>query len=115
MADYEEISTDDFASTEGLEAWGVLGWHAYALFQTSDFATGLRLVDEIGRLAEEANHHPDVNLRYGVVAVRTSTHDTDSLTSADVDLARAITEAASRLGVTAAAQRDEVDRSLWQM
>ena len=115
MASYETITADDFTRAEGLEDWGVLGWHAYALFETGDFATGLRLVNEIGRLAEEANHHPDLCLRYGAVAVRTGTHDAKALTTADTALATGIMAATQDLGVSATSQRDEVDRSLWQL
>jgi 4a-hydroxytetrahydrobiopterin dehydratase len=83
-----------------VDDWRVLWWQAFALFRTKSFATGLALVNEIGRLAEEANHHPDVNLRYGVLEVRLSTHDTISLTDADLDLARRISAAARSLGVS---------------
>ena len=41
----------------------------YAEFVTGTFAGGLELVDRIGQAAEEANHHPDVRLSYGTVAV----------------------------------------------
>ena len=37
--------------------------------KTGDFATGLDLVNAIGALAEAADHHPDIDLRYGTVAV----------------------------------------------
>jgi pterin-4a-carbinolamine dehydratase len=32
-------------------------------FRTGDFATGLRLVALIGEAAEQADHHPDLDLR----------------------------------------------------
>ncbi|MDN5743566.1 MAG: 4a-hydroxytetrahydrobiopterin dehydratase [Nocardioidaceae bacterium] len=115
MSSYATINADDFTRTKGLHDWGVLGWHAYALFETGDFATGLALVNEVGGLAEEANHHPDVCLRYGALAVRVGTHDTLSLTTADTALATGIMAAAQRLGVAASPQNEEVDRSLWQM
>lgn len=96
---YEKITAADFSAAEGVDDWRVLWWQAFALFRTKTFATGLALVNEIGRLAEEANHHPDLNFRYGVLEVRLSTHDTMSLTTADLDLARAISAAACELGV----------------
>lgn len=98
---YEVVSAAQFSAEAGLEDWRVLWWQAFGLFRTGDFATGLRLVNEIGRLAEEADHHPDLNLRYGVLEVRLATHDTMSLTTADVDLCRAISAAAAELGVSA--------------
>ena len=100
--DYQVVSDDEFAATEGLADWKVVDSQAYARFETKSFATGLALVNEIGRLAEEADHHPDVNLRYSVLEVRLSTHATDSLTDADVELAQRISAAARELGVAAA-------------
>lgn len=97
---YEVVSAAEFTGTEGLAGWGVEGPQAVITFRTGDFATGLRLVNEIGRLAEEADHHPDLTLRYPEVEVRLGTHDTGTLTTADVDLARAITAVADDLGVT---------------
>ncbi len=91
---HEEISAEQFSRSEGVEEWRVLGWHAYAVYRTGDFVTGLDLVNEIGRLAEAADHHPDLKLSYPQVAVRLSTHDTNSLTTLDLDLARAIAAAA---------------------
>ena len=97
----EQITAQQFSEAEGTEDWRVLWWQAFAVFRTKDFATGLRLVDEVGRLAEEADHHPDVNLRYPVLELRLATHSTMSLTDKDLDLARKISAAARELGVRA--------------
>lgn len=96
---YEVVSAAEFTATEGLAGWRVEGPQAVTTYGTGDFATGLRLVNEIGRLAEEADHHPDLLLRYPDVEVRLGTHDTGTLTTADVDLALAIAAAADELGV----------------
>lgn len=74
---------------------------ASALFRTGSFAVGVELVNEIGKLAGSANHHPDVDLRYSSVTVRLMSHDVDGLSQRDVDLARKISEAARALGVPA--------------
>ena len=60
---------------ELLTDWRVMFDTLQARFRTGDFATGLRLVDEIGAAAEEMNHHPDLDLRYPTVHVRLSSHD----------------------------------------
>ena len=44
--------------------WRVVRDDASTHFRTGSFATGVALVDAIGRLADAANHHPDVDLRY---------------------------------------------------
>jgi 4a-hydroxytetrahydrobiopterin dehydratase len=96
-----EITPRQFHEAEGVEDWRVLFWGAYAHFRTGSFATGIALVDEIGRLADAANHHPDVDLRFAGVTVRTSTHDVEGLSERDVALARQISVAARQLGVPA--------------
>jgi pterin-4a-carbinolamine dehydratase len=80
--------------------WQVDGVTAVATFGTGSFATGVDLVVAIGRLADDANHHPDVLLRYPDVAVTLTTHDAGGLTQRDVDLARAITGSAAAMGVS---------------
>jgi 4a-hydroxytetrahydrobiopterin dehydratase len=51
---YEQISAERFSAAEGVGEWRVLGWHAFAVFRTGTFATGLALVNAIGELAEAA-------------------------------------------------------------
>lgn len=95
----ERINSRQFHEADGIEDWRVLyGW-AYAHFRTGSFATGVALVGAIGRLADAANHHPDVDLRYQGVTVRLFTHDVDGLTTRDLDLARQVSAAARELGV----------------
>lgn len=96
---YDVVSAAEFTATEGLAGWRAEGAKAVMTFPTGDFATGLRLVNEIGRLAEEADHHPDLLLRYPDVEVRLGTHDTGTLTTADVALALAIAAVADDLGL----------------
>lgn len=95
--------TMTFAKVEaaGLADWRHIFEALRTRFRTGDFATGLRLVGRIGELAEAANHHPDVDLRYPHVNVTLFSHDVFGVTSRDVDLARGISEAAAELGVEA--------------
>lgn len=92
-----------FAEIEaaGLDDWRQLFSALHTRFRTGDFATGLALVNAIGALAEEANHHPDLDLRYPHLNVALMSHDVFGVTSRDVDLARAISAAAAELGVDA--------------
>ncbi len=79
--------------------WRVVRDAASTHFRTGSFAKGVALVDAIGKLADAANHHPDVDLRYRGVTVRLRTHDEGGLTERDVALAGQITDAARELGV----------------
>jgi 4a-hydroxytetrahydrobiopterin dehydratase len=93
--------TFDEVEAAGLTDWRQLFEALHTRFRTGDFATGLRLVTRIGELAEEANHHPDVDLRYPHVNVKLFSHDVFGVSSRDVELARRISAAAAELGVPA--------------
>ena len=41
-------------------------------------------------MAEEANHHPDIDIRYSVVKLALSTHDVGGISEKDFALAAAI-------------------------
>lgn len=79
--------------------WRVVRDAASTHFRTESFAAGVALIRTIGQLADAANHHPDVDLRYHGVTVRLKTHDEDRLTERDLSLARQISDAARELGV----------------
>ncbi len=79
--------------------WRLVRDDASTHFRTGSFAKGVALVDAIGKLADAANHHPDVDLRYHGVTVRLRTHSEGALTERDVALARQISDAARELGV----------------
>ena len=97
----ERISPRQFHEAAGVEDWRVLGDGARTFFRTGSFAAGVALVDAIGRLADAADHHPDIDLRYGAVTVRLWTHEVDGLSERDVDLARQISAVACELGAPA--------------
>lgn len=66
---------------------------------TSNFATGLALVDAIGAAAEEMDHHPDLDLRYDHISIRLTSHDAGGITGRDVRLARHITSLVAAEGL----------------
>ncbi len=82
---------------ELLGDWRVMFDGLHARFATGDFATGLALVDKIGAAAEEANHHPDIDLTYGAVEVHLSSHDVGGVTQRDIRLARQISDVAGQV------------------
>src|SRR4029453_17660273 len=92
----ETITPHQFHEAAGIEDWRVLTNVAHAHFRTGSFTAGVALVDAIGRLADAANHHPDVDLRSDGVTVRltTTTHDYYFwLSERDVEPARQISAA----------------------
>ena len=60
-------------------------------FRFNDFAEALAFVNRVGELAEQANHHPDIDIRWNTVTLRLSTHSAGSVvTDKDRDLAARI-------------------------
>src|SRR5262249_53566719 len=74
-------------------------------FDTGDFVTAVELVDAISLTAEEMNHHPDLDVAYGRLDVRLTSHDVGGVTSRDVALAMAISKLALAAGATAHPER----------
>ena len=97
----ERISAHQFHASDGVEDWRVLFDGAKTYFATGSFARGVELVEVIGRLADAANHHPDVDLRYPGVVVGLFTHEVGDISNRDVALAQQISMAARELGIAA--------------
>ena len=100
----ELISPEDFHAAAGLDEWRAGPGSASVRYRTPDFSAGARFVGEIAQAADELDHHPDVDLRYGSVRIRTATHSEGGLTSKDVELAQRITGLARSLGFTSEAE-----------
>ena len=54
----------------------------------------MRFVNTVARLAEAANHHPDIVIMYNKVRLTLTTHDEGGLTEKDFKLARRINKLA---------------------
>ena len=52
-----------------------------------DFSEALAFVNRVGRLAEEENHHPDIEIHWNRVTLRWWTHVKDAVTQRDYELA----------------------------
>ena len=64
-----------------------------ALVRTVKLATfrdALAFVNAVGELAEERDHHPDIDIRWNRVRLRLSTHSAGVITAMDIELAGAI-------------------------
>jgi 4a-hydroxytetrahydrobiopterin dehydratase len=59
--------------------------------ELADFAAALAWVNEVGREAEAANHHPDILIHgWNKVRLSVTNHSAGGLTQADFDLAATI-------------------------
>jgi 4a-hydroxytetrahydrobiopterin dehydratase len=59
-----------------------------------NFVEAMRFVNRVARLAEAANHHPDITINYNRVKLVLTTHDEGGLTMKDFRLAGRINKLA---------------------
>jgi 4a-hydroxytetrahydrobiopterin dehydratase len=71
-------------------AWQIESGELTRTFSFSDFKAALDFVNKTGELAEQAGHHPDIDIRYNRVRLALTTHDAGGLTIKDFDLAATI-------------------------
>ena len=54
------------------------------------FVAAIRIVDEVAEVAEEMDHHPDIDIRWRIVRIALTTHDDGGLSAKDFALAAQI-------------------------
>lgn len=57
-------------------------------YEFTDFVAAMKFVNTVANLAEQAQHHPDVDIRWNKVTLALTTHDAGGLTEADFALAQ---------------------------
>ena len=77
------------------DGWKVKGKAIRKDFSFKSFRSTIVFVNRIATLADEAGHHPDIDIRYDKVTLALSTHDAGGITDKDLELARAIDFATS--------------------
>ena len=73
-----------------LTGWTIENGEITRTFALPNFPAALVFVSTVGHLAEAANHHPDILIKYRNVKLVLSTHDAGGLTAKDFDLAAQI-------------------------
>jgi 4a-hydroxytetrahydrobiopterin dehydratase len=69
-------------------------------FAHPSFPEAVVFVNAVAQLAEVANHHPDVDIRYSDITLSLVTHDAGGITEKDVALARQVEEARRKAGLS---------------
>lgn len=97
----QPITAQQFSDTDGVADWRAADGAAHVRYAIPTFADGARFVVTVAELADALHHHPDVDLRYGKVDIRLTTHETGGLSDRDVELAQRISAAARAVGLQA--------------
>lgn len=83
-----ELLDDDEIEAELPDGWTRDGDEIVRSFEFDDYLEGVDFAAQVGELADEAFHHPEMIIRWREVEVRFTTHDAGGITQQDIDLAR---------------------------
>ncbi|MGH8983902.1 MAG: 4a-hydroxytetrahydrobiopterin dehydratase [Acidimicrobiia bacterium] len=90
------LSDDEISTGLGaLPGWARAGDAIEKTFELGSFPDAIAFVTRVGFLAEAADHHPDLDVRWRKVKVALSTHAAGGITAKDFDLAGEIEGVAS--------------------
>jgi 4a-hydroxytetrahydrobiopterin dehydratase len=87
----EKLTEEELAS--GLanhSGWMKKGETIARKFDFANFAESLNFVNNVGELAEAADHHPDITFGWGYAEIALTTHDRGGVTDVDLALASKI-------------------------
>jgi 4a-hydroxytetrahydrobiopterin dehydratase len=87
-----ELLTDDQV-TEALRTlpdWSAQDASLVRTVELESFPRAIQVVNRIAEIAENDNHHPDIDIRYRTLVFRLSTHSIGGITALDVSLAEEI-------------------------
>ncbi|MEM1424723.1 MAG: 4a-hydroxytetrahydrobiopterin dehydratase [Planctomycetota bacterium] len=79
----EQITT----ALEQHASWSHVNGAIQRTFTHKDFVESMKFVNHVAELAESAQHHPDILIRWNKVTLTLTTHDAGGITDKDFDLA----------------------------
>lgn len=75
-----------------LPGWQPEGIAIARIFQFPDFKLAMEFVNKVAAAAEQATHHPDIDIRYNKVTLSLVSHDSGGVTQRDVRMAERINQ-----------------------
>ena len=89
----ELLSADEVArELSTLDGWQGDAREITRTAELPTFPAAITVVDRVAEIAEEMNHHPDIDIRWRKVTLRCATHSAGGVTGLDVRLAHHIDE-----------------------
>lgn len=76
------------SSLAGLPDWTEVSGEIQRTYQFDNFVSAMKFVNAVAEAAEDAQHHPDILIRYNKVTLTLTTHDAGGITEKDFNLAQ---------------------------
>jgi 4a-hydroxytetrahydrobiopterin dehydratase len=67
--------------------WSLAGGKLQREWEFEDFVAAMKFVNRVAEIAEDAGHHPDIDIRYNRIKLGLVTHDAGGITALDAAMA----------------------------
>lgn len=96
-----ELLSDDqiTGSLRDLPGWEPRPGSLFRAVKAKSFMDGIRIVDEVAEIAEQLDHHPDIDIRWTTISFTLSTHSAGGVTQNDFNLALRISDVVDRFSL----------------
>src|SRR4029077_4160766 len=98
---------------DSLQGWQRNGTAIQRVFRFPDFKVAMQFVNKIADAAEQANHHPDIDIRYNTITMALVSHDAGGVTQRDVRMAGTINKIAGEPRCGSSRALDRRSRFCW--
>ncbi|MEZ0325304.1 MAG: 4a-hydroxytetrahydrobiopterin dehydratase [Fimbriimonas sp.] len=89
--EYRQLSGDEITQgLKDLKEWDVEGEKLAKSFEFSSYKEGVTFATRVADVADEMDHHPDLEIGYKKVRISMNTHSVGGLSPYDLELARRI-------------------------
>ena len=87
-----ELMTDDQVTEalRGLPSWSAQENTLMRIVELKSFTQAIQVVNRVAEIAENNDHHPDIDIRWRTLTFRVSTHSQGGVTALDISLASEI-------------------------
>jgi 4a-hydroxytetrahydrobiopterin dehydratase len=93
-----KLSSDQIAQgLKSLPGWEFKDNSIAKLYRFKEFLDGIEFINQVARMAEAADHHPDIHVNYTRVTFVCSTHSDGGVSEKDLKLAGEIEQANAAL------------------
>jgi 4a-hydroxytetrahydrobiopterin dehydratase len=75
---------------EQIPDWEIKDGHVYRQFKFKNFKEAISFVNKVAEVAEQEQHHPDININYNKVSIDLYTHSINGLSENDFIIAAKI-------------------------
>ncbi|MDA0767049.1 MAG: 4a-hydroxytetrahydrobiopterin dehydratase [Verrucomicrobia bacterium] len=86
LLDQKELA----AALKKLPEWEIEGKALVRTIEFEEFTEAIDFVNDLAEVAEDAQHHPDIDIRYVRVTVSLTTHEVGGITDDDLEIAQRI-------------------------